>query len=136
MSIDPNIAKNLSEKSDQDLIAIVANPADWMPPVVEFARSELGRRSISVDQINQMLAINAKHESEEFQQKSNQALTAWEITWTALAGVLGLLGLIFVIPQSSRFTSNGFLRKAKQSWRIYWLVFGIHAVCLLLYLFS
>ena len=65
MSIDPDLAKSLSEKSDQELIAILENPADWMPPVVEFARSELAHRSISTEQITQTIDINAKQKADE-----------------------------------------------------------------------
>jgi len=60
MSVTPEIAKDLSEKSNQELIAILENPSDWLPQIVEFARSELGRRLISTEQIDQTLAVNAK----------------------------------------------------------------------------
>ncbi|MGA3284266.1 MAG: hypothetical protein ABSD57_07400 [Verrucomicrobiota bacterium] len=123
MSIAPDLAKSLSEKSDQELIGILESPADWKPEVIDFARSELGRRSISTAQIDQKLADSTKQKAEEFQKRSTEPLSFWETVFTALyGGGLGLLGLIFVWPQASRFKSSGFLLKSKKSWHIYWHV--------------
>jgi hypothetical protein len=102
------------------------NPADWRSEVVDFARSELGRRSISTAQIDQKHAANAKQEAEELRKKSTERLTFWETVISALyGGGLGLFGLLFLWPQASRFKSEGFLLKSKKSWRIYWLALGV-----------
>jgi hypothetical protein len=84
MSIAPDLAKSLCEKSDQELIGILQNPADWMPEVADFARSELGRRSISTAQIDQKLAANTKHKAEELQKRSIEPL---DILGNLLRGV-------------------------------------------------
>jgi hypothetical protein len=137
MSIEPDLAKSLSEKSVQELIDILEKPGDWMPEVVGFARSELGRRSISTTQIDQTLAENAKQKAEELKERSSEPLTFWEAFFAALdGGALGLFGLLFLWPQANRFKRDGFLLKAKKSWRIYWLAFGIRmAIVLLLVVF-
>ena len=46
-SLTPELAKALSQTSDNELLAMLDNPDDWMPAVLEFARAELGRRSVS-----------------------------------------------------------------------------------------
>jgi hypothetical protein len=126
MAIDSDLVKSLSEKSDQELIGILDTPADWRPEVVDFARSELGRRSISTEQIDQKLAENTKHKAEELQKRLIVPLTFWDIFFTAMyGGALGLFGLLLLWPQASRFKREGFLLKAKKSWRIYWLAFGV-----------
>jgi hypothetical protein len=126
MAIDSDLAKSLSEKSDQELIGILETPADWRPEVIDFSRSELARRSISTTQIDQKLAVNTKHTAEELQKRSIEPLTFWEKFFAALyGGGLGLIGLICVWHDTSRFKSEGFLLKSKKSWRLYWLAFGV-----------
>jgi hypothetical protein len=135
MGIDPELAKDLSEKSNPELIAILEKPDDWMPPVVEFARLELGRRSVAPVQIEQLIAEKATQNTEELQRRATQPLSFWEIVFSALyGGVLGLLGLVFIWLQASRFKSQGFLLKANKSWRVYWLGFGCRIAVVLLIL--
>jgi hypothetical protein len=128
MSVAPEIAKDLSEKSNQELISILENPADWVPQVIDFARSELTRRSVSVEQIDQRLAIDAKQKAEEFKLRSTQPLTTWEFFFAAICGFIGLIGLIFVASKASRLKSDGFMLKSKKSWQIWGIVFGIKLV--------
>jgi hypothetical protein len=131
--IDSDLAKSLSEKSDQELIGILERPADWKPEVVDFARSELGRRSISTAQIEQTLTEKMKQKDEEFQKRSSVPLTFWESVFTALYGAgLGLLGLFFVWPQTSRFKSEGYILKSKKSWRLYWFAFGVRLAAVII----
>jgi nitric oxide reductase large subunit len=63
--------------------------------------------------------------TDEQAQRSIQPLSVSEIFFTALFGVLGLIGLIFIIPQASRFKKDGFLLKHRKSWQIYCLAFGL-----------
>jgi hypothetical protein len=126
MVIDSDLAKSFSEKSDQELIGILETPADWRPEIVDYVCAELGRRSISTAQIDQKLAENTKQKAEELQKRSIMPLTFWETFFAALdGGALGLFGLLFLWPQASRFKREGFLLKAKKSWRIYWLAFCV-----------
>lgn len=135
MAIDPDLAKSLSAKSNQELIAILEEPDNWMPPVIEFARSELGRRSISTAQIDHVIANNAEQKADEYQRRATEPLSFWETVFSALyGGGLGLIGLLFLWRQSSQFRVEGFLLKSNKSWRIYWLAFGIRiAVMLILF---
>ncbi len=55
-----DIAKNLSEKSDQELTSVLENPDDWLPQAVEFARAELARRGVSVKSIDQRIIAEAQ----------------------------------------------------------------------------
>jgi hypothetical protein len=125
-SVDSYLARTLSEKTDQELIGILESPTDWEAKAVGFARSELGRRSISTAQIEQMIAEKTKRKAEELQQRSSVRLTFWESVFIALDGAaLGLLGLFFVWPQASRFKSDGYILKSEKSWRLYWFAFGV-----------
>ncbi len=119
------IEKGLSTKSDQELIAMLENPSDWMPFVLNLVRSELGRRSISPAQVDERIAIKAKQIAEDFQKRSTLPLTSWETIWTVLYGVIGLIGLFFVNSQASSFKTDGYLLKHRKSWRVFWLVFGL-----------
>jgi hypothetical protein len=133
MAIDSDLAKSLSEKSDSELIGILENSADWKPEVVDFARSELGRRSISTTQIDQKLADNAAQKAEELRKRSTEPLTFWETVFAAIdGGALGLFGLVFLWPQASRFKSDGYLLKSKKSWQLYWFAFGVRITIVLL----
>ena len=124
--IDLDLAHSISVKSNQELIGILEHPAEWRQEVVDFARSELGRRSISSAQIDQTLVKKAGQRAEELQERATVPLTFWESTFTILYGAaLGLLGLIFVWPQASGFKCSGYTLKHHKSWRIYWLAFGI-----------
>ena len=123
--IDPELAKSLSEKPDQELMDILEKSADWKPEVVEFARAELNRRSVSTVEIEQKFADKVKQNNEELQKRSNVPLTFWESFFTILFGAgLGLFGLFFVWPQASRFKNDGYILKSKKSWRLYWFAFG------------
>ena len=123
--IDSVLAKSLRERSDRELLSILENPVDWRPEVIDFARSELGRRSISTAQIDQKLSNEAHQRAIELQERSRLPLTSWESFWTILYGAgLGLLGLFAVWPQASRFKLNGYILKSKRSWRLYWFAFG------------
>ena len=130
--IDSNFAKSLSEKSDQELVGILENPADWRPEVIDFARSELARRAASPAQVvspaqtEQKLEEDTKKTDEERQKRSSLPLSFWESVFTAFYGAgLGLLGLFFVWARSSRFKSNGYTLKSKKSWQLYWFAFGV-----------
>src|SRR5215470_16760534 len=118
LAIHPDLAKSLSEKSVRELVAILENPGDWKPEVIDFARMELGRRSIQVDQV---LAEAMKEKAEESQKRGTVALTFRESFFAALYGVgLGFLGLVFQWPAASRFQSNSYILKHQKSWQLYW----------------
>ena len=130
-SVDSDVAKSLSDKSEQELISILENSADWRPEVVDFVRSELEKRSISTAQVDQLLLERARQKDEELQRKSRVKMTFWESVFTALYGAcLGLLGLLFVWHQVSVFKSEGFALKVKRSWRLYWYAFGVRMAVL------
>jgi len=78
------------------------------------------------------LQTDTKQSPEELQKRPTEKLSFWEAVFTALYGVLGLLGLIFVWIQASQFKSDGYLIKAKESWRLFWLVFGIKIALVLI----
>jgi hypothetical protein len=45
--IDPNdLARQMAAKSDQDLLAMLASPEDWIPAALECAKAELRKRGI------------------------------------------------------------------------------------------
>ena len=124
-SVDSYLGRTQAEKTDQELIDILESPADWKPEVVDFARLELRRRSISPEQIEQKIAEDAKQRAEAFQKRADVPLTFWESVFTALYGAgLGLFGLLFVWPRASRFKSDGYILKSRKSWRLYWMAFA------------
>jgi hypothetical protein len=85
------IEKGLSTKSDQELIAILENPTDWMASVLEFARSELLRRSIALEHIDDRIANNSKGKAQE---SAPASFFRWRIAATAL-WLLGILHGVF-----------------------------------------
>ncbi|HEX3627046.1 MAG TPA: hypothetical protein VH280_16675 [Verrucomicrobiae bacterium] len=134
--IDSELAKSLSKKTDQELVAILECPADWRPEVVDFARFELGRRSVPMEQIEEALAKTEKLKDEELQKRSNVPLPLWESILPVLAGFgLNLFGLIYVGLQASRYKSDGYALKSKRMWRLYlfglgaWLLMVIYICC-------
>jgi hypothetical protein len=134
-TIDPKLAESLRARSDEDLISIFEKPDDWRPEVVEYARSELTRRSISPEQIRQRLAEDAKQKAEELQRRSSVPLSFWQSFFTVFYGVVfGLLGLLVVWPRASRFRSSGYVVKATNIWRLYWLGFGVRAALVVIFI--
>lgn len=131
--IDGDLAKSLSQKSDDELIHILEKADLWRSEVIDFAKLELKRRSVSTAQIEQSLAEKSKRREEELEKRSSIPLTFWESVFTALYGAgLGLLGLLFVWPQASRFESDGYILKSEKSWRLYWFAFGLRAAVIII----
>jgi len=131
--IGSDLEKSLSEKPDRDLVSILENPDDWKPEVVDFARLELGRRSVSLTQIDRTLAEKDKQKDEELQRRSIVPLTFWESFFAVLDGaLLGLFGLLFIWPQASRFRANGYMLKSKKSWKLYWVAFGVRVTVVII----
>jgi hypothetical protein len=125
-SIDSSLAQSLRTKSDSELIGILADPADWRPDVVEFARVELEHRSMSGAQVDEKVGEITQRKNEEFQQRGGVPLTSRESIWAFLLGfVFGLLGLLFVWPRAARFEKHSYALKAQKTWRLCW--FGIGA---------
>lgn len=93
--IDADLTKSLSAKSDRELIDILDNSADWRPEVVDFARSELGRRSTSNAQIAEKLVERTKQRATELQ-KQAMPLTFWPRAAIVLT-VVALFCLVFPI---------------------------------------
>jgi hypothetical protein len=64
--------------------------------------------------------------SEKTKMRADEPLTFLEAFFAGLyGGVLGLLGLIVIWADTSRFKKEGFLLKSKKTWRIYWIAYGI-----------
>lgn len=127
MPSDLEIIQSLSEMSSQELIGILEVPADWTPAALEFARLELARRSVNIEQ---EIAVSATRRTEELQRRSIQPLTRTEFAWVTLYGVIGLLGLYFVWGDASRYKAEGYLLKSQRCWRVYGIVFGIRMAVL------
>ena len=47
-TINPVLARQMTEKSDQELLAMLASPADWLPEALFVAKVELQKRNITV----------------------------------------------------------------------------------------
>src|SRR5512141_931254 len=104
--MDPELARSLSEKSERELMGILENPDDWRPEIVDFARSELRRRSVSTAQIDQKLAEEARQKAEQLGPEASEPLSFRAAVLPVICGaVLGLLGLLLVWPQASHFKS-------------------------------
>jgi len=59
-------------------------------------------------------------------QISVEPLSVVEVIFTALYGVIGVIGFIFIIQQAAGFKKAGFIIKHRKSWQIFWLAFGLH----------
>jgi len=125
--LNPELIKSLSEKSDKELVGILESPDYWQPDVVEFARSELGRRSVPVEQIESKITEKARIDVEELQKKAQLPLASRDVVWTVINGIIGLAGPGFFCQYwlASGFKNEGYLLKSKKSWRLFWLVFAI-----------
>ncbi len=73
-----------------------------------------------------------KDEPKKLPPQMTGGLTVWEFTSIVLGGFIGLLGLVFVWPMAAGFKSNGLPIKAKRTWKVYWLVFGIKWLLMLI----
>jgi len=73
-----------------------------------------------------------KNEPKKITPEITDGLTVWEFTSVVLGGFIGLLGLVFVWPMAAGFKSKGFPIKAKRTWKVYWLVFGIKWILMLI----
>lgn len=126
-NLNPELIKSLSEKTDKELIGILESPDYWQPEVVEFARSELARRSVPVEQIEGEITEKAKIEAEELQKKAQVPLTSSDVVWTVINGIIGPMGpgLLLQFWLASGFKNEGYFLKSKKSWRLFWLVFAI-----------
>ena len=93
--------------------------------------SEAVRKS---DHPNKAEATSApiKDEPKKTTPQMTGGLTVWEFTSVVLGGFIGLLGLFFVWPMASDFKSKGLPIKAKRTWKVYWLVFGIKWILMLI----
>ena len=86
------------------------------------------------DHCNKAEATTApiKDEPKKLSPQMTGGLTVWEFTSVVLGGLIGLLGLVFVWPMAAGFKSSGFPIKAKRTWKVYWLVFGIKCLLMLI----
>jgi len=116
---------SLSGKSDKELVGILQSPNYWQPAVVEFARSELARRSVPVEQIESKITEKVQIAAEELQKKAQVPLASGDVVWTVLNGIIGPPGLLLQYWLASRFKNEGYVLKSKKSWRLFWLVFAI-----------
>ncbi len=73
-----------------------------------------------------------KDEPKKITPQMTGGLTVWEFTSVVLGGFIGLLGLVFVWPMAAGFKSKGLPIKAKRTWKVYWLVFGIKWLLMLI----
>ena len=70
--------------------------------------------------------------TDEQAQRTIQPLSISEIIFTALAGVIGLIGLFFCDTPGIQIQSERILLKHRKTWQIYWLAFGLKWAFLLL----
>lgn len=121
-TVDAALAQSLSGKSDQELIGILANPADWRPEVVEFARAELEHRSTSGAQVDEKVA----EITEGRKLRSDVPLSSQQCILPFVLGfVFGFLGFLFVWRRASRFEKEGYTLKAQKTWHLCWLGIGV-----------
>ena len=126
-NLNPEVIKSLSQQSDKELVNILWNPDDWKPEVLEFVRTELARRSVSVEKVESKISEQAKIDAEELHKRAQVPLTTSETVWTIIYGFIGPMGpgLIIQFFTASSFKKNGYFLKSKKSWRLFWLVFAI-----------
>jgi hypothetical protein len=115
------LAQNLTHRSDQELLAILASPDDWQPDVVAFAQAELERRSVPHEQIAERLA----EVTEQLRLKAITPLTHSEMFLSAVCVLIGCIGIVVVAYQASRFNQDGYTLKARRAWQVYWITAAI-----------
>jgi hypothetical protein len=121
------VAKFRSRKIEGDQVVRRTTDGEYSwTTVAELCKNDIVKsKPIDPKELEQKLAEERKQKAEELQKRPVEPLTFWESFWTALYGAgLGLLGLIFVWPQASRFKSEGYILKSRKSWQLYWMAFG------------
>jgi hypothetical protein len=121
VQLTEELRSSLTQKSDEELLAMLDTPEDWRPEVVDFARDELTHRSVDIDK---QLAALPQHDP-EVQRKATEPLSRWQFFWAIVAGACPLLpGIILAWSEASRYKSEGFQSKSQQFWNICWTTFG------------
>jgi hypothetical protein len=83
-------------------------------------------QAVAQEQVEKKFAEEARQITEAYQKRSCEPLTFWQTVSAVLSGAgLGLLGILVEWHQASRFSSDGYDRKSKRTWEIYWLSFGV-----------
>jgi hypothetical protein len=105
----------MSQKSDEQLLKIVARPADYQPEALEAAQREISKRNLSTDRLEVAKKVVIQEE-EILTAKSKLPL---EGVYKALAFFLPGIILLMI---SSALRTNGYEKKASDLVR--WTVFG------------
>jgi hypothetical protein len=116
-----SLADTVSKKSNQELLAMLAKPEDWVPKALELARAELTRRGVTADQVVQHVAEKRVALAE----RAGQPLPTEQKGLTVLCAIVGLVGLVYVWPKAVQYETEGFHLNARMTWRAYWMTFGI-----------
>jgi hypothetical protein len=105
----------MSQKSDEQLLKIVARPGDYQPEAFEAAQREITKRNLSMDRIEVA-------KSEVIQEEKISTAKAHEPLEGSYKALSFFLPGIIALMLSSALRTNGYERKASDLVR--WTVFG------------
>jgi hypothetical protein len=123
----PSFIEIMSQKSDEQLLKIIARPQDYQPEALEAAQREVSKRNLSSERVEVV-----KNEIIE-EEKLSLAKAAIPLEGTYKALSFFFPGIILLMI-SSALRTNGYEKKASDLVR--WTVFGFGFYIALVIFFS
>ncbi len=114
------------QRSTNDLLDIIAAPKNWDLDALKQAESELNKRAVTQEQINNTKLLHAKKEQLEERKRANES-------YSILDFVFYPLSTIFEVLIFWELKKDGYLRKAKQQ---KWLRLIFITIIFLLFIFT
>lgn len=115
----------INQRSTNDLLNIVAAPDNWDLDALKQAESELNKRAVTQEQINNIKLLHTKKEQLEERKRANETYSIFDFHFHPLSTILEVL-------ISWELKKDGYLRKAKQQ---RWLRLIFSALIFLLFIF-
>ena|ERR1017187_863272 len=92
MSTPKDLAQQMADKSEQELLAMFASPADWTPEALDSAKAELRKRNVDTSHIEDAPVRCPKCRSTQVTADKEGFGLAKAAVGTVLLGPVGLLG--------------------------------------------
>lgn len=115
----------INQRSTNDLLNIVAAPDNWDLDALKQAESELNKRAVTQEQINNIKLFHTKKEQLEERNRANETYSIFDFLFHPLS-------TIFEVLIYWELKKDGYLRKAKQQ---RWLRLIFIALIFLLFIF-
>jgi hypothetical protein len=123
MAAPSEIQQQIVGKTDDELIYMIHRAEDWTPSALEMAQTELKRRNIDVTKELNSIKIS---EISDAELKASQPLKRMEAFGILILCFIGIIPGIFLAAfQASHFKKDGYTKKARQCWFVFFWGVGI-----------